>query len=192
MADAKRPRGSGLKRAFESIREPLKAIAGRQGFAEPEVLLRWREIVGEGLAGLSRPVQISYGRRGSGLGATLTVAVESARAPEIQHRSAEILERVNRFYGYAAVSRLKITQLGAAARAGGFAEAQRPFAPEAPAQRVAETKIDAEAAARAEALAAKASTPELRAALSGLGHSILTQPAAGSGTHDSKDPLKGD
>jgi len=43
-------------------------------------------------------------------GATLIVKVEGAMALELQHLSPQIIERLNNYYGYAAIGRLHIIQ----------------------------------------------------------------------------------
>ncbi len=40
----------------------------------------------------------------------LTLVVRGAKAPMMQHIAPEIIERVNRFFGYPAVARLQIRQ----------------------------------------------------------------------------------
>ncbi|MGF1447355.1 MAG: DUF721 domain-containing protein [Pikeienuella sp.] len=154
-----RQAGAGLSKA-------LADTAARRGFAEPEVLLRWPEIVGADLAPLCRPVAISYGR-GTQLGATLTLEVAGGRGPEIEASGPVILERINAHYGYRAVGRLKIRQLGP----GGFSEAQAGFrGPEAP-----EFETSEAARNRAKALATGIRRPGLRAALERLGARVLSR-----------------
>ena len=111
-------RGRSFHRAGTALRRRISEAAAKRGFAEPDILLRWPEIVGAELAEQVRPVQISYGRASPGFGATLVVQVPGARATEIEHRAGRIVERVNAFYGYRAVSRLKLTQATGRRRAG--------------------------------------------------------------------------
>ncbi|MEM6676669.1 MAG: hypothetical protein AAF675_02230, partial [Pseudomonadota bacterium] len=55
-------RRGGFVAAGHGIAARLGRAAERQGFAEPEVLLRGEEILGPALAGLCRPVRMSHGR----------------------------------------------------------------------------------------------------------------------------------
>jgi hypothetical protein len=73
------------------------------------VVSRWAEIVGERYAKVSTPESIRFpaGRKAGG---TLTLTVEGAHAPLMQHLGPLILERVNRFFGYEAVSKLAFRQ----------------------------------------------------------------------------------
>ncbi|MEL7465033.1 MAG: DUF721 domain-containing protein [Pseudomonadota bacterium] len=100
----------GFLRAGELTPAALKTAGAKRGFAELRLLTEWRAVVGEALARVCRPVKVSYSRKGPGLGATLIVTAEGARAPEVDMQKERILEKVNAFYGYRAVSRLSIDQ----------------------------------------------------------------------------------
>ena len=164
--------GRGFRRASESARAPLRQAAARYGFAEADVLARWPEAAGEAFAGICRPLRVSYGRSRA-LGATLLVEAEGARAPEVEMQAPRIVERINAFYGYRAIARLKVTQAGGhAARGGGFAEELAAF--RGPAGGGAPP--DASATARAEVVARAARNPALRAALARLGSYVLARP----------------
>ena len=170
-AAAPRRYGKGFRHASETVRKQLDQVVGKKGFAESEVLLRWPEIAGEALAQTCRPVKVHYGANRN-LGATLIVQTDSGRAPEVNHLAPKIIERMNRFYGYRAINRMKVTQStgygSAAPRATGFAEAQTPFsglASDGP------PKIRRDASE----LASGIENPELRAALEQMGSHVLSR-----------------
>jgi hypothetical protein len=77
----------------------------RFGFVQGAVVARWQEIVGERYARVSTPESIRFpaGRKAGG---TLTLAVEGAHAPLLQHLGPMIIERVNLFFGYEAVTKV--------------------------------------------------------------------------------------
>ena len=79
------------------------------GFVQASVVSRWPEIVGARYAQVSLPESIRFpaGRKSGG---TLTLLVEGAHAPLIQHLGPMIIERVNRFFGYAAVAKVVFRQ----------------------------------------------------------------------------------
>lgn len=83
-----------------------KAVRAK-GFAEAEIVTRWGRIVGPELARSTVPVRLAF-PRGERRGATLHVRAESAFAPVLQQRSGVVIELVNRYLGYAAVSRLEV------------------------------------------------------------------------------------
>ena len=88
----------------------------KRGFHEAHVLAHWTEIVGEGLAEFSAPEKLTFPRgsasenRGPRGGAVLTIRVDGPAALEIRHLEPQIIERINAYYGYGAVQRLKIIQ----------------------------------------------------------------------------------
>jgi hypothetical protein len=160
-------RGRGFGSPAETARRRLGRAAERYGFAEPEVLLHWSEVVGERLAGLCAPVKVSYPRDHS-LSATLLVRAEGARAPEIDHLGPRIVERVNQFYGYRAIGRVKVTQTTGPS---GLAEAPARFA----GLRDEAAAPDAAALARAAEMTRGIENQELRAALTRMGAHVLAR-----------------
>ena len=81
----------------------------RFGFVQSSIVSRWREIVGPRYADVSTPESIRFpaGQRRDGV---LTLMVDGAHAPMMQHVAPTIIERVNRFFGYPAVERLSFRQ----------------------------------------------------------------------------------
>ncbi len=96
-----------------AVSELLPAIHGaafkRFGFVQSALVTRWPEIVGARWAAASNPESLRFppGKKADGV---LTIVVRGAHAPMMQHIAPEIVERVNRFFGYAAVARLTIRQ----------------------------------------------------------------------------------
>jgi hypothetical protein len=81
----------------------------RFGFVQSSIVSRWPEIVGERYAKVSCPESIRF-PTGKKAGGALTLLVDGAYAPLIQHLTPMIMERVNRFFGYAAVNRIVFRQ----------------------------------------------------------------------------------
>lgn len=159
-------RGSrGFLQTGALVSKRIRGVGERRGFAEMRLLTNWVEIVGQSVAAIAQPVKVSYSR--DGLGATLTVLSEGARAPELQMMLPELKEKVNACYGYSAISRIRITQTGEQ----GFAEVAAPFVhkPSQP-KELSSTK-------KAELNASLASVGDdrLRAALENLGKNVLSK-----------------
>lgn len=100
-----------------SITRPLRAVTRplikKYGFSQPQIFHQWTEIVGETMAAMSCPMRMSQNRgskAGYQGGASLTVRVAGAAALELEHSAPQILERINMFYGYKAVTRLRLEQ----------------------------------------------------------------------------------
>jgi len=81
----------------------------RFGFVQSSIVSRWKEIVGARYAAVSatESIRFTFGKKSSG---TLTLVVEGAHAPMMQHVAPAIMERVNQFFGYEAVARVSIRQ----------------------------------------------------------------------------------
>jgi hypothetical protein len=81
----------------------------RFGFVQGSIVSRWAEIVGERYAKVSSPESIRF-PAGKKAGGVLTLMVDGAHAPLIQHLTPMIVERVNRFFGHAAINRIVFRQ----------------------------------------------------------------------------------
>jgi hypothetical protein len=101
---------SGRMRATGDIIGDVGGVAFKRfGFIQGAVVSRWSEIVGERYGKVSLPESIRFpgGRKSGGV---LTLLVEGAHAPLIQHLAPLVIERVNRFFGYAAIDRIVFRQ----------------------------------------------------------------------------------
>jgi len=134
-------------------------------FAQTRLLTHWAEIVGSDTAKMAQPVDVKYGR--GGLGATLTLLTTGAMAPMLEMQKEQIREKVNACYGYAAISKVRITQTAPT----GFAEGRVAFEP---APKV-EQRPDPVATNTAREMARDFTSPDLKAALEALGANVLTK-----------------
>lgn len=109
-------------RDIGSLLPDVGGVAFRRfGFSRAALLGQWREVVGPVYARWSVPESIRF-PRGEKSGGTLTIRVEGPFSVQLQHVAPQIIERVNRILGHAAVARLKLVQ----------GEVPRQPAPEAP------------------------------------------------------------
>lgn len=157
----------GFKRSGALLGAQIRKASESRGFAVSRVLTQWPEIAGADLAGISRPVKISYGRQG--FGATLTVLTTGAQAPMLDMQKEKLRERVNAAYGYNAISRIHITQTAPT----GFAEGQASFE-----HRTAPKDTpppDPQTVHKASQLADPVTDSGLRAALETLGRNVLSK-----------------
>ncbi len=109
------------EQAFAQFSRPLSDLLGatlnerfaQQGFASRELITRWADIAGADIAAHCEPTSIQWPRAQGDEDpepATLVLRVEGPSALEIQHLSAVILERVNRFFGWQAIGRIALRQ----------------------------------------------------------------------------------
>lgn len=89
----------------------------RYGFHSAEIMTAWPRVAGAEIAQFTAPERIKWPRgagepdgTGAQGGATLILRVEPARALDVEYRSAEIIDRINRYFGYRAVATLKLVQ----------------------------------------------------------------------------------
>lgn len=158
-------RKRGFERASGLLSARIREAGEKRGFAVSRLLTHWDEIVGPDIASVARPVNVSYAR--GGFGATLTVLTTGAQAPMLEMQKDRLRERVNACYGYAAISRVRITQTAPT----GFADGQVAFA-HAPR---AERRPDPELRRAAEAAVAPVADDALRRALAALGENVLSR-----------------
>ena len=142
---------SGLSRALSAVLDPA---ARRRGFAAASLLADWRLIVGPTLAARCQPVQLES------RGGVLHLQASSAAALEIQHAAPQVVERINTYFGFRAVRRLKLVQ------------APLPPGPAPPAPPQERPLAPAEQEALHAAVAG-VDDGALREALMGLGRSLL-------------------
>ncbi|EKD59805.1 MAG: hypothetical protein ACD_54C01124G0001 [uncultured bacterium] len=156
-------------RGFEAtsglLKDQIRKVGESRGFAVARLLTHWPEIAGEEMARITRPVKVGYGREG--MGASLTLLTTGSMAPMVEMQKEKLRERVNAVYGYAAISRILLTQTAAT----GFAEGQAAFSTKPKAAPVPDPQVQAEAARTA----APIHDEGLRMALEALAQNILTR-----------------
>jgi hypothetical protein len=109
MADDQDNRTYAMLSLAATLPRVTRRTLGRHGLAEGGLIADWSSIVGAMIAERSLPLRLSFtgGERREG---TLHVRVSGALALELQHLEPQILERINGFFGYRAVGRLRIHQ----------------------------------------------------------------------------------
>ncbi len=83
---------------------------GKRGFAGADILTHWATIVGADLAAFAAPLEVKY-PKGRNAGATLHLRVaHGAAAAMLQMKLPQVMERINRFFGYQAVVQVQAAQ----------------------------------------------------------------------------------
>jgi len=143
----------------------IRTASEQRGFAVTRLLTHWPEVVGDAVASIATPVNVSYGK--GGMGATLTLLTTGAQAPMLEMQKEQIREKVNACYGYRAISRVRVTQTAPV----GFAEGRVAFSPAPPVMKTP----DAAMQSAAKALSDGIQSEDLRTALAALGANILSK-----------------
>ena len=165
------PRSCRARSAGELVGDIGGQSFRRFGFVQHSIVSRWAEIVGERYAKVSCPESIKF-PAGKKAGGVLTLLVDGAHAPLIQHLTPMIVERVNRFFGYAAINRIV------------FRQGKPPAAvrkPERPQLRPVPKELG-------EGLR-EIADPELRACLESLAAQIAASTGAPSLSKEGDDPI---
>src|SRR5215475_13323440 len=93
----------------------------KYGFSTAALVTDWGTIVGRELAASTAPERLKWPRalaptdgdenRSQGRrGATLVLRVDGGLSLDVQHKARQIIERINAYFGYAAVAELRILQ----------------------------------------------------------------------------------
>ncbi|MEO1701231.1 MAG: DciA family protein [Pseudomonadota bacterium] len=139
--------------------DPL--LAKRVGMSTA-LMAAWPEIAGQDIAAQSRPVKIKWPARASDgefQPGTLIVAANAMAALHLQHETGQIVERVNTFMGYTAITAVKVEQRSVTQAAQKPAGSSRPLAK-------SDTKRIAEAVRPVE-------NERLQKALKAMGESVM-------------------
>ena len=104
-------RSAGLVSFGADVRRLIAPVLGKKGFIQADILARWTDILGAELATGVQPASLSFSK--SADGALLHVnAYSGAYAMEFNARKQQIIEKLNTYFGYRAISDIRVTQGG--------------------------------------------------------------------------------
>lgn len=110
----RRGTGRGPRPVADLIGGLMDPILRRKAGMTSGLVAAWSEIAGPRLQEMTRPEKLIWPARRSESDAfepaTLVIACEAAAALRLQHQTSELISRVNAFFGFAAVERIKIVQ----------------------------------------------------------------------------------
>ncbi|MEG6508767.1 DciA family protein [Methyloligella sp. 2.7D] len=167
-------RGSSAKPIAALVAKTLAPAARARGFTTMALLRDWPTIAGAELAQFTKPEKVNWPRsRQSDVedakrrskrpeGATLILRVDGPRALEVQYQAQQLMERVNRYFGYRAVVEMRLLQA--------------PVTPRTPEPRPAPPPLDPETVPKD----AKIESQDLRDALVRLGSAVRAKKSQNS------------
>jgi hypothetical protein len=98
-----------LNKHFSAL---TKAAFQRHGFASEQLAAQWAVIVGPRLAAVTSPEKIKWPQiaqsQSQKLGGTLVIRAQAGRALDVHYEITRIIEKVNQFLGYGAISAVKV------------------------------------------------------------------------------------
>lgn len=101
---------SGLATLAPEIRAITKKALGARGFAGSDILEFWEDIVGTDLARGVAPQKLTFEKENRTHGTLVVKSAGGAFAMLFEHQKERVMQRINAFFGYPAVSRIKIVQ----------------------------------------------------------------------------------
>lgn len=104
------PLAQGLSLFSKSIEPMLKKLLGPNGFANIDIVKNWKSIAGEELGAHTLPQKIEFTKDKRTDGTLYLMTSSGAYALEIQHKANIIIEKINTYFGYRAVQKIKIIQ----------------------------------------------------------------------------------
>lgn len=156
---------NGPRRIGQAVPEVAGKALGKRGLAFGALINDWPSIVGHQLSLRTAPDKLSF-PRGKREDAVLHIRAMGAIALELQHLEPQIVERINSFFGYRAVAKIKLIHAA-------------PISAPAPVVRPRALTMDEELSVMT--TTATIEDEELRATLERFGRSLLARPAAKPG-----------
>lgn len=98
---------AGPRLLSKTVPQVAGKVLGKRGLAFGALITEWPSIVGQQMASRTQPEKLIF-PRGQREDATLHLRAAGAIALELQHLEPQILERINSFFGYRAVARLRL------------------------------------------------------------------------------------
>ena len=143
-----------------------KQLLGTHGFYMIELLQNWRLIVGDNLAKYAVPLKISFKKDQRKNGCLILATISGAFAMEIKQKQQHILHHINTFFGYEAVTDLKIMQT---------ADDNILFESKKPSENLQKNVVSAKEENYITELTKDINSPELREIMQRLGHEVVSQ-----------------
>lgn len=104
-------RKTGDLQNISGVLMPLaQKLVGKKAFAEADVICNWENIAGKETASYSKPLKIDFKKDERTCGTLFVETYGGAFALELQAKSKMLIDKVNVFFGYQAVSGIKIIQ----------------------------------------------------------------------------------
>ena len=142
-----------------NVTKIVKPLISKRGFGNSEIINNWVNIVGDKLAQNITPQKISYNNNSNVEGVLLLRVNSSSVALELQYIEKQIVNKINTYFGFSAIERIKIIQ-------GPIPAPEKKMANKT--KTIAKTdKIELERKLKS------VKDPDLRAALAALGTAIV-------------------
>lgn len=110
MSESKRRKYEGLSPLVPEIRALTKTALGARGFAGTDIIECWEDMIGSDLSKGAQPEKLVFEKNNRTHGTLHVRTAGGAFAMLFEHQKERVIARINAFFGYPAVSHIKITQ----------------------------------------------------------------------------------
>lgn len=161
----KNRKGGGRSQTLtELLSGVLEPVLARKTGMKLDLVRAWPEVIGPEFSKVTRPEKINWPRRKGDEDAfepgILLVACEPSAALFFQHQQSQLIERINMYFGFQAIARVKILQ--------------KPVLSVNPSSKAEKAELSSLQVGRLSDLVAGVEDPELRATLEKLGKGVLS------------------
>ena len=100
----------GLDNLTREVQKLARPLLGQHGFTQVELITHWSDIMGTELALGVKPVRLTFPAKDRMNGTLHVRTAGGAFALLLEHQKGRIMERVNTYFGYPAISDIRIVQ----------------------------------------------------------------------------------
>ena len=155
-----------LTNVAKTVNPLLRQLLGNNGMLFLELLSSWEQIIGKELSAYCLPQNIVFKKDERTDGCLSISVLSGAFAMEIQQNEGIILQKINAFFGYNAVGKIRIIQNS---NPEDFLQAKKPYG------KVKKTIVSAEEEAYITELIKDISDEKLRHTLENLGKAVFSE-----------------
>ena len=98
-----------FKQIGDTLPKILKTKLKKANFVDISVIKNWKEIVGDDIAKNCWPIKIFFSD-GNNSNGKIAIKVKRGWSLEIEYKNQEIIEKLNQYFGYNAISKINIIQ----------------------------------------------------------------------------------
>lgn len=92
------------------VEDLSKKLLGKKGLVEIDIILNWNKIIGQELSSFTFPQKISFSNKKRSDGCLYITVISGALALELKYKEKIIIEKINSYFGYNAISKLAFEQ----------------------------------------------------------------------------------
>ena len=157
---------TGLTNVSKIITPIAKQLLGQNGFFMVDLLSNWQALVGKNLATYALPVKLAFAPNSRRDGCLTIATIGGAFAMEIKQQERSLIAKINVFFGYEAISKIKIIQT---ANPEDFAIYKKPI------ENLQKNVVSVSEENYITELIKDIRSPELREALQKIGQAVATE-----------------